>query len=202
KRSEKAVVPLSKAPWEEKPAANYFVVNQWGVFPRAVFEKVGFEIPYTRRGGEDWELSNRLKYYGQITIYRDGHVSHEKIGMGVKEKLKNPKKYYPYLKGLMLAFSYSWQYDWLSYLRFFAWFSYYNTFAHMYDDKALAKTVRLQNFSDDDIRANGIATAGMKNIIIAGMSIPLTVIDALQTIRQLKKTDLPNTNNFQDIIFP
>ncbi len=201
KQSGKAIVPLSKSPKEEKPLPNYFVVNQWGVFPRAVFEKVGFEIPYTYKGGEDWEFSNRLKHYGQVNIYKDGHASHEKIGMGIKEKLKNPKKYYPYLKGLMIAFSVSWQYDWVSYLRFFAWFCYYNTYAIMLEDKALTKTVRLQNFKNTEIKTNGLANPGIMTIFIAAFSVPLTMLGAAATIMSIrqKRKEIPTARNWQEI---
>jgi len=200
--TSKGAVPLSRSPREQKPANGYFVVNQWGVFPRSVFEKAGFEIPYTRRGGEDWEFSNRLKHYGQVKIYRGGFVTHEKVGMGIAEKLKNPKKYYPYLKGLMLAFSVAWQYDILSYLRFLAWFGYYNTFAIMHGDAALAKTVRLQDFSEKDMRENKSGSPPIKNVLAAAAMIPFTMIEALMTIRRIKRVEIPSTANAGKIVFP
>ncbi|MCX6771191.1 MAG: hypothetical protein NTX79_04000 [Candidatus Micrarchaeota archaeon] len=199
RRTGMAVMPLSKAPREKKPDGNYFVVNQWGVFPRAVFEKIGFEIPYTRRGGEDWEFSNRLRHYRQAMVYRGGNVVHEKIGMGITEKLKNPKKYYPYLRGLMLAFSISWQYDAFSYARFFAWFCYYNTFAIMLGDRALAKTVRLQEFSETDIKAHKNARPGIAAALVAVLSIPLTMLDAASTMRSIEKRRMPTPENLGEI---
>ena len=193
----KAVVPLSKTQKEEKPLPNYFVVNQWGVFPRRVFEKVGFEAPYSYRGGEDWELSNRLKCAKQIQIYRQGCAIHEKTGMGIREKAENPKKYYPYLKGLLVAFAVSTQYDFASYFRFFAWFCYYNTFAIMLGDGALKKTVRMRDFSESDIRPQADFKVGLARMAVAGLSVPITAFEAVSTLLALKakKMPIPNQQN-------
>ncbi len=132
-----AVVPLSRAPGKQLAAGNYFVMNQWGVFPREVFDEAGFAIPYTCRGGEDWEFSQRLKKQGKLEVYSEGSACHPRAGSTVYHKMANGAKFYPYVSGLMLAFLFS-----SSYLRYLAWWLYYSFIADSFSDPQMAEAVQ------------------------------------------------------------
>ena len=66
-------MPVSTVSGEDK-TNNYFCVNQYGVFPRAIFEKVGFATPYFYRGAEDYELMFRLQEHGLLSVNKDARV--------------------------------------------------------------------------------------------------------------------------------
>ncbi|VVB58879.1 Uncharacterised protein [Candidatus Anstonella stagnisolia] len=127
-----AAVPFSKAPQEARADPNYAVVNQWGFFPRSIFESVGFEMPYTNKGAEDFEFRQRLQHAKKLVVFQGGFVTHEKTGMGIYPKFANRKKYFPYIAGLMKGYLFCSSYSPSFYFRYVAWHCYYAFFADVF----------------------------------------------------------------------
>jgi hypothetical protein len=146
-----AFMPLSQSEGELPPGKVYGVPNQWGVFPREVFEKAGFAMPYTLRGGEDYEYAMRLTGRGLLRLFKGGSVSHPRAGFTIYHKMADGKKFYPYVTGLMRAMLFSAEYSKKGYVFFMAWHAYYSFFADALCDRALAAAVqnahRLRGFA-------------------------------------------------------
>lgn len=141
-------VPLSKSPQEKQAQKEYFVINQWGVFPRSVFEQCGFAIPYTYKGAEDFELKQRLLSRKMLFAYPGGFATHPKEGMGVFAKFANRRKYFPYISGIMKAYLFCSQYSPFAYAKYLLWNSYYCFFADALAEKSLQPIL----FSPFDVR--------------------------------------------------
>jgi hypothetical protein len=136
-----AVVSLSKNPADKSLQGSYCVVNQWGVFPRQLFESEGFAVPYTVRGAEDYELLTRLSSAGKLEICRTGFVLHPRAGYTIYHKMAEPRKFYPYVAGLLKAHLISLSYSKAGYLRYAAWYLFYSFFADALSDSNLSAFV-------------------------------------------------------------
>jgi hypothetical protein len=137
KDTGKIAVPLSKARTTEGEA-KFFNVNQWGVFPRQMFEKYGFCTPYFKYGSEDYDLICRVKK--DIVVNKEGRVFHPMTGYTAYHKMVNKAKFYPYLGSLMKDFLLLKKYP-----QYIAWYMYYGLFADVFNDKQLNDLVNTSN---------------------------------------------------------
>ena len=138
---QKVVAPLSKAK-DEINESQCYNTNQWGAFPRSVFETLGFYTPYTWRGGEDFDLKIRLEKAGLISISKDIFIYHQHSGYTIFHKIVEKKKFYPYVAGLMKAFLLQSQHDIKAAIKFLVWYLFYAFFADAFSDNDLVKTLK------------------------------------------------------------
>lgn len=139
RKTRKVCVPLSVVGKDSVPDKNYFVINQYGAYPRSVFEKAGFITPYFWRGAEDWEMTNRVREMGLLNVVEDLAVYHPREGMRIYEKIANKKKFYPYVNGFLRAFLFR-SGSKISYLiGYLARYVFYRFFSVAFQDKELAK---------------------------------------------------------------
>ncbi|MFA6214647.1 MAG: hypothetical protein WC717_05220 [Candidatus Micrarchaeia archaeon] len=136
-----AVVPISRAPGGKADGGEYFVINQWGVLPREALDAAGFAIPYTLRGGEDWEFSRRLSSCRKLFVYKQGSVAHPRAGRTIYHKMADGRKFYPYVAGLMRGMLFSSQYSKSSYFLYLAWYSYYSFLSDAFGEASLRELV-------------------------------------------------------------
>lgn len=134
-------VPLSKPPGGEG-SRGYFVINQWGACPRSAIDAAGFVSPYNYRGGEDYEYALRLRKAGLLRVFTEGFSIHPREGSSIYHKSQQPKKYYPYVCGLMRAFLLSSSYDFSGLPKYFLWHAYYSFFADAMQDLQLHAAAR------------------------------------------------------------
>jgi len=127
---------------------SYTGVNGFAFYPRAAFEKAGFHIPYTWRGGDDFELLDRLQKANLIHKNPNAYVTHPRAGYTIFHKIAEKKKFYPYVGGIMKSFLLSGKNSYLSYLKFILWYLFYSFFADVFFDRALTQAiVNAPNFS-------------------------------------------------------
>ena len=141
RETRKAVFPLSI--FEENTSKQLaYNVNDWAVFPRNIFDEVGFSTPYMWRGGEEYELLSRLRHAGQkYVVYTDGGYRHPFAGFSIYHKLAEKNKYYPYIAGILRAILFVSEYDRKSSLKFLLWFVFYSFFADLLGDRILKKAL-------------------------------------------------------------
>ena len=116
-------------------------VNNWGVYPREVFEKAGFSTPYIWKGSEDYEFFARLSHLRMVEIYRDGYYSHHFSGFTVYHKMGEKKKYYPYINGTLKAILFVADYSKAAYFNYCLWYVFYSFFADAFEDRWLRAVV-------------------------------------------------------------
>ncbi len=138
--SGKACMPIS-TPAESAVPEKMFNVNQYGTYPREVFEKVGFANPFFWRGAEDWDLMQRLSSKGLIKVVEGVHVTHPTSGFTPYHKLANRKKFYPYLTNIMKAFLFGMKRDWRNSFNYLLWYIFYRFFSVLFADNALRDAV-------------------------------------------------------------
>lgn len=131
---QKVVAPLNN-PKENAARAKTYVINQWGCFPRFVFEKVGFYTPYMWRGGEDYDFMLRLKEADLLLPLKEIFVYHPRAGYTIFHKMLEKKKFYPYVAGLMKAFLFHSERNPSAALKFAAWYVFYAFFGDVFSDK-------------------------------------------------------------------
>ncbi len=130
----KVVVPFNN-PKENTAPAKTYVINQWGAFPRSVFEKVGFYTPYMWRGGEDYDFMLRLRNADLLLPLSEIRIYHPRAGYTVFHKMTEKKKFYPYIAGLMKAFLFHSERDAFAAVKFLAWYVFYAFFGDVFSDK-------------------------------------------------------------------
>jgi hypothetical protein len=130
----KVIVPFNIPKESTAPAKNY-VINQWGAFPRSVFEKAGFYTPYMWRGGEDYDFMTRLNKSGLLLQLTNVFIYHPRAGYTIFHKMVEKKKFYPYVAGLMKVFLFHSERDLFAALKFFAWFMFYAFFGDAFSDR-------------------------------------------------------------------
>ena len=141
REKKKAVFPLSR--FEENTSdMKGYNVNDWAVFPRNIFEQVGFSTPYMWRGGEEYELLTRLRSSGSpLEVFAKGYYDHPFVGFSIYHKLVERKKYYPYVAGILRAILFVSEYEKKAILKFWLWFVFYHFYADLLGDKALEKAL-------------------------------------------------------------
>lgn len=133
----KIVVPLSTSKTTvEKP--RFYNTNQWGVFPREMFDKYGFATPYFFKGSEDYDQICRVKK--DVIVDREALVLHPKTGYTVYHKMTDKRKFYPYLGSLMKDFLLLKKYP-----QYMAWYLYYSFFADIFQDQQLRRLMQRSN---------------------------------------------------------
>lgn len=142
KKENKIIFPICTAPEDANPdkAASYNV-NGFAFYPRKVFEIAGFHIPYTWRGGEDFEFLMRLANAGLVYVNKNAHISHPRAGYTIFHKMTEKKKFYPYMAGHLKAFLLLAKQSPAYYIKFLAWHLFYSFFADVFSDKELFKTL-------------------------------------------------------------
>ena len=120
-------------------------VNNWGVFPREIFEQVGFSTPYLWKGSEDFEFFERLSNANKLMIYKEGSTAHHFSGFTVYHKMAEKKKYYPYTNGTLKALLFAGEYKKIHYVRYILFHVYYSFFADMFNDRQLTKRLEFAN---------------------------------------------------------
>lgn len=141
RREGKVVSPVS-ANAENPGVSGASNMNQWSVFPRHVFETVGFSIPFFWRGGDDYELLWRYKSLGKTAVYRQGHALHPISGHTVFHKMLERKKQYPYVASLLKALLYMKEYQPAAERKFIFWYAYYSYFSDVFGDGGLRKVLK------------------------------------------------------------
>jgi hypothetical protein len=140
-KTGKAIAPLSIQK-ENKANKEYSVINQWGVIPTKILAEIGFCTPYMWRGGEDYEFKQRLISKGMFKIYRNGNVEHPLAGYTIYHKMVQPKKFYPYVNGLLKAMLFEAEYNWKAYAKYFAWSMFYSFFTDAFGDRQLLRIAK------------------------------------------------------------
>jgi len=127
---------------ESQTVPNATNPNGWGFMPRQVFEKAGFSIPYTWKGGDDFEIAFRFGRAGLRAWYNEGKVFHPMSGYTIYHRIVHKKKYYPYACGIFKALLFIADYDKPSYLKYALWYAFNYFFATLLDEAGLKKIVQ------------------------------------------------------------
>jgi len=184
KKGDTVVFPRCMAQEDSNPqeAAGYSV-NGFAFYPRAAFEEVGFHTPYTWRGGEDFELLNRLQRANLIHKNSSAYVTHPRAGYTIFHKMAERKKFYPYIGGIMKSFLLSGKNSYLSYLKFILWYLFYSFFADVFFDRALKQAIiNAPNFSLFIPQQEDKEPVQIKKIAPRGVYTPSSFLRFLQTI--------------------
>jgi len=139
RRMQAAILPRYRIKENLAPIASN--VNNWGVYPRAVFEKAGFSVPYVWKGSEDYEFGERLRSHGAVSVYAHGSFSHHFSGFTAYHKMAEKKKYYPYINGTLKAILFVSEYKGGARLNYIAWHCFYYFFADALSDSGLKKII-------------------------------------------------------------
>ncbi|VVB99702.1 Uncharacterised protein [uncultured archaeon] len=113
--------------------------NGWGFFPRAIFGQSGFSIPFTWKGGDDFEIAYRLDRKGLRTWYRKGRIFHPMAGFTIYHRIASKGKYYPYASGIFRAMLFISEYDLKHAPKYCLWYVFYRFFALLLDEPELAR---------------------------------------------------------------
>lgn len=141
KKSGCACLPFSKPPDSLETPCKYNV-NQYGTYPREVFEKVGFTNPFFWRGAEDWDLMQRLKEKNLLKIIDKFCVYHPTAGYTIFHKMMNKKKFYPYFSSIMKAFLFRCESNFLNIVRYMLWYLFYRFFSIVFSDKEMEEAIK------------------------------------------------------------
>ena len=141
KRKKKAVVARTFFP-ENTTNQVAYDVNDWCVYPRQVFELVGFSTPYVWRGGDDYEFLERLRHHGSaLEVYGLGGYTHPFVGFSIYHKLHESAKYYPYIGGVLKSILFVSKYDLMAAPKFVLWHVFYSFFADVTLDSGLKEVL-------------------------------------------------------------
>jgi hypothetical protein len=99
KAEGKAILPLS----DEEGKKGVYCINRYGIVPRAVMEKVGFEYLMFFKGAEDIDYQLRLDSAGLLSTSKTLETTHPYLSMVVFEVATRGTKYlYYYRAGLAI----------------------------------------------------------------------------------------------------
>lgn len=133
-KEQKAVFPVS---YEDGVRELYFI-NRYGVAPRSVFEKAGFEYVLFFKGGEDFEYMHRLELAGLMVLDKSAKTVHPLTNNTLVDMAGRGVKYLYYHRALFAAYLLVIRYSLeklklksaaLYTARLFFWFTYYFIFS-------------------------------------------------------------------------
>lgn len=128
--------------------------NGWGFFPREIFEKIGFSIPYTWRGGDDFEMAYRLDRAGMRIWYPHGKIFHSLSGFTIYHRIVERNKYYPYVTGISRAMLFISEYDLKYLVKYCIWYVFNRFFAVLLDEPELGESVDISSVMQIRIKQN------------------------------------------------
>ncbi|MEM3499678.1 MAG: hypothetical protein QXF35_01500 [Candidatus Bilamarchaeaceae archaeon] len=147
KKENKVVFPVCISLEDANPdKALSYNVNGFAFYPRKAFGVVGFHLPYTWRGGEDFELLIRLGKANLIYINKNAYVVHPRAGYTIFHKMAEKRKFYPYIAGIMKSFILHSFSDLSAIAKFILWYVFYSFFADVFSDRELSKTLEKAPF--------------------------------------------------------